>query len=157
MMKIPETVLGGISSGVKEQVGGMGGDQACLTAGNRPLAGRWTHPVCAACVYVQVQTRITSLIGFFFGGGGEQDQQFSNSSKLTRKLEGTFRVHSPTKGLHVAMLDVLHGYWMPELRSPSLPSKRSNLPSPKTVIFNLNCSSLDYYAQISKLASSGLE
>lgn len=68
MMKIPETVLDGISSRVKGQMGGMRGDQACLAAADPPLASRLTHPVCVAsvCVCASVATDHLPHGPFFF-------------------------------------------------------------------------------------------
>lgn len=102
---------------------------------------------------------LTSLTGLFLGGG--QGQQFSNSSKLTRKLMGTFLVHSPNwrimRCYAWCSTQVLGARTQIPMVAQQAPQQVSHLPSPKTVIFNLICSSLDYYAQISKLASSGSE
>lgn len=102
MMKIPETVLDGISSRVKGQMGGMRGDQACLTAADPPLAGRLTHPVCVACVHVQVWTRITCLTSLFFFFFFDR----ASNSLIPANWQGSLREPSvsslPTGGLHVA-------------------------------------------------------
>lgn len=151
MMKIPETVLDGISSRVKGQMGGMRGDQACLAAADPPLASRLTHPVCVACVYVQVWTRITCLAGLFFFLTGPAILQFQQTDK-----EALGNLPCPLPQPEDYMLLGLTRVLGARTQIPTLAQQAlqqlSHLPSPKTVIFNLNCSSLE---QRSHASSAG--
>lgn len=151
MMKIPETVLDGISSRVKGQMGGMRGDQACLAAADPPLASRLTHPVCVACAYVQVWTRITCLAGLFFFLTGPAIPQFQQTDK-----EALGNLPCPLTQPEDYMLLGLTRVLGARTQIPTLAQQAlqqlSHLPSPKTVIFNLNCSSLE---QRSHASSAG--